>query len=597
MTHKRCNPLALVDLPGCGELTFDGLTLVLGANSSGKTHLLRDIDHRVSGIQRRLVVAKRVTVRLPPDPAEFAEYLAKEQHVVRRTNNQGTEVLRPTAARLGQGEAAADLSMSQLASDWQDFRQLDPSDPNVIIRFLQRIRHMLVAGLFIETRLTMTNSGSKIDEEHQPPSTELQALYINAQPRERLAAEVRRTFRKLVWPDGTKPNALILRVSDDPDRPPREQWHDPRIARQYRAIEQEGDGLKSYVGICMSLLLGRTLVTTIDEPELCLHPPQAYNLGRFIGAEASGERKTIVATHSSHFLRGVLSVSTDFKVVRLTRSGHEFGATFIEPELLADVLRRPTVIAETILDGLFADAVLVVEGEGDRILYQAVFESIPSAQDLDIHFAGVGGAGGMSETCRLYSRLQIPIAVVGDFDVLWRTDTTSALINALASPDHARDLLARIEAFRAQAGSLAPQITPSSIDEKLGTIAGMRRDWASHDEIPMRKALIALAKALDATTDLKAKGVDHLDSSLRDTALDLLRRLAEIGFFVVPVGDLEGWLRGYSIPASRGKKWEWATAAAATVRQIGMKDNDVWDFARSIAAFFALRRAAAVAST
>lgn len=43
--------------------------------------------------------------------------------------------------------------------------------------------------------------------------------------------------------------------------------------REYRLIEDEGDGFKSYVAICLTLLLGRRPVVLIDEPEMCLHPP------------------------------------------------------------------------------------------------------------------------------------------------------------------------------------------------------------------------------------------------------------------------------------------------------------------------------------
>jgi hypothetical protein len=45
----------------------------------------------------------------------------------------------------------------------------------------------------------------------------------------------------------------------------------------------EGDGYKSYVGACIPLLVGRRPVCLIDEPEMFLHPPHAYRLGRFIG--------------------------------------------------------------------------------------------------------------------------------------------------------------------------------------------------------------------------------------------------------------------------------------------------------------------------
>src|SRR5256885_15214291 len=93
----------------------------------------------------------------------------------------------------------------------------------------------------------------------------------------------------------------------------------------HRSIETEGDGLKSYVATCIALLLGRRPVCLIDEPEMCLHPPQAYSLGQFIGRfGASLDRATFVATHSSHVLRGVIQTAANIEVIRVTRKGARF---------------------------------------------------------------------------------------------------------------------------------------------------------------------------------------------------------------------------------------------------------------------------------
>jgi len=78
-------------------------------------------------------------------------------------------------------------------------------------------------------------------------------------------------------------------------------------------------GLKSYIGICLTLLLGRHPVILIDEPEMCLHPPQAHALGRFIGKYGvSSDHTTFVATHSSHVLRGVIEEKEKLEIIRLS---------------------------------------------------------------------------------------------------------------------------------------------------------------------------------------------------------------------------------------------------------------------------------------
>jgi hypothetical protein len=61
--------------------------------------------------------------------------------------------------------------------------------------------------------------------------------------------------------------------------------------------------------------------------------------------------------------------------------------------------------------------------------------------------------------------------------------------------------------------------------------------------------------------------------------------LVKHGIFLVPVGELEWWLRKHGIEESRETKWAWANAAAARIQGLGAQSGDVWDFIRSVGAF------------
>jgi hypothetical protein len=98
---------------------------------------------------------------------------------------------------------------------------------------------------------------------------------------------------------------------------------------------------------------------------MCLHPPQAYALGRFIGKHGvSTDRATFVATHSSHVLRGIIEESEQLEVIRLSRIGPQFNGRRVSREMLKASIEKPSTKAESVLDGLFAEAVTVVESEG-----------------------------------------------------------------------------------------------------------------------------------------------------------------------------------------------------------------------------------------
>jgi len=61
-------------------------------------------------------------------------------------------------------------------------------------------------------------------------------------------------------------------------------------------------------------------------------------------------------------------------------------------------MKKPTVRAETVLDGIFSQAVAIIEGDGDRIIYHAAWERVGGERNFDIHFAAVGGTGGIADT-------------------------------------------------------------------------------------------------------------------------------------------------------------------------------------------------------
>jgi hypothetical protein len=353
---------------------------------------------------------------------------------------------------------------------------------------------------------------------------------------------------------------------------------------QYRTIETEGDRLKSYVATCIALLLGRRPVCVVDEPEMCLHPPQAYNLGRFIGRYgASPDRATFVATHSSHVLRGVIQTAPDLQIIRLTRHGARFSAHLVPSKVLSEILTRPTIRAETILDGVFAQAVIVVEADGDRAVYQSVFETLNDEYRVDIHFAAVGGTGGIADTVRLYRTLRIPIAVIADLDVLADTDRMRSILAELASEEFVKATAEDASRLSAAIKDMPPTLSPDDARQRLVELTEHPMDWANSDDVHLRGRLNGLAHELDRMSRLKRGGIGAMPRDLAVDAQALAERLSTVGLFVVPVGELEQWLSGRGISPSARNKWAWANEAAGTIRRLGTQDGDIWGFARSIA--------------
>lgn len=571
------DPLELVRLPGMGDVDCNGLILIVGPNSAGKSQLLRDIHQKISGELRTLVVATEVRVRrLPYEP--LMEALVEAGLLHRFEDDAGTPHVRPMTTYVGSGQAAQQMQVNQLQSWHQTHHSSSEKAKRRKDDYLGYFGRFLVTALFLDHRLTSLYQAGMIDFVNGVPSHDLHALYLNDSARAQLLSEIQASFAKAVWPDISRGTGVCLRVSDQGDVPSPEDRLSPTRMNTYRTIETEGDGLKSYVATCVSLLLGRRPLCLVDEPEMCLHPPQAYNLGRFIGRYgASREGATLVATHSSHVLRGVIQTAERVQIIRLTRIGGAFHAHQVPPEMLESALAKPTVRAESVLDGIFAQAVVIVEADGDRTVYQSVWETLDRAERLDIHFATVGGTGGIADTCALYSALRIPVAVVADLDVIADADRLRRVLTSLQS-HNIQILVDEAQRIVTTVKSLPPTISEADTKDRVAKAIDRELDWSKGDDGSLRAELTGVARRLDRMQRLKSPTSERLPVEVQTDVNSLIQSLHREGLFVVPVGELEEWLGSCAIAASKSNKWAWANEAAACVRRVGHRSDDIWKF-------------------
>jgi len=351
----------------------------------------------------------------------------------------------------------------------------------------------------------------------------------------------------------------------------------------YRTIETEGDGLKSYVATCIALLLGRRPVCLVDEPEMCLHPPQAYNLGDFIGRfGTSTDGATFVATHSSQILRGVIQTSAKLQIIRLTKVATKFRAHLVSADTLKQALAKPTLRAESVLDGIFAQAVVVLEADGDRTVYHAVWETLENELRLDIHFAAVNGTSGIADTCALYTTLQIPVVALADIDVIGDADLLRRILNSLGCKN-TDSLVSEAQQVIAAVKKLPPNLSAEAARKEIMDALPPDLDWDKEHDSVLRNKLRKVANQLDRMRRLKRRSTSEpLPEEIQSAHDVLIQKLSLVGLFVVPVGELEGWLADQLIQISRENKPAWANEAASIVRNLGSQSGDIWDFMRAI---------------
>jgi hypothetical protein len=577
-------PLSRLVLPELGTLDCSGLTVIVGPNSSGKTQLLRDIRDRITGEPRKLVVASEIEVQ-PPDEEPFLKCLKAEGYISSVWADSGEEQYVPRTTPIGSGGSAQNVGTNQLRQ-WRSESALAAQN-NRRNQYLSWLSKFLVTVLFLENRLIALNPVGTIDFENQPPGNDLHALHLNDSARTALAVEIQRAFSKAVWSCAARGSQLCLRVADQVGIPSAEERLSVQQMAKYRSIETEGDGMKSYTYTVISLLLGRRPVTIIDEPELCLHPPQAFSLGQFIGRTATTEStSTFVSTHSSQILRGVIQTAESLQIVRLSRRAGEFSAKHVSSTVLKEAMKKPTVRAENVLDGIFSQAVVIVEADGDRIVYQAAWDAVGGERNFDIHFATAGGTGAIADTAQLYRVLGIPVAVIADLDVIADPNKVRQVLTALCGDGEVVERLSkRAESIAQVIAALPPTLSEEQAKGRLAQLAERALRWRDGDDKKLATDLAELRSDLNGMRGLKRGGIAALPAPLSQEVGELTRDLASRGLFVAFVGELEEWLSGCGIAASKQTKWAWANEAAEYIRSNDARSDDIWSFIKDVGDF------------
>lgn len=595
--------LSSVTVPPGIQIAPKGLVLIVGPNSAGKTQLLKDIQAVLTGKSRELVVCSEYQLEKPADLEPLLDTWIGEGYLRKHRDKNGNEHIQQTSPQLGGGSFRGhNMLTNQVAAH---FKQM-PTGPTGQRRverspFLDLVGHCLTTALFLENRLVMANECNQFDYATTPPNNDMQALFLSRSAKQKLTEETERVFGKGVWLDNTRGGILCLRVNQSASVPGAEDRHEPEEMNKYRQLESEGDGLRSYVGICIAMLLGRRPVCIIDEPELCLHPPQAHAMGRFIGRHGpSPDHATFASTHSSHLLRGVIEATDQVQILRLTRVGSEFKGHVIGYEALKHCLKRPIVRAETILDGIFADAVTLVESEGDRAVYQAAWEGLKTTPSTDaevltqtrrdILFIPAGGTGGIAEIARFYRTLRIPTAIIADLDLLMDQDKLTRILEVISDSRTSTELLERCQKIADEIKKLPPSVTPEEVKESLRQLASAEMDWTNGDDTRLKSGLGKLGQKVDRMRRLKRGGIssfkDH--SSIHANLQYVIDRCKAFGLLLVPVGELEYWdPELMNEGPSKSKKAEWANTAAMNIREEPHKAVGLQQFMRNMARYHA----------
>lgn len=400
-----------------------------------------------------------------------------------------------------------------------------------------------------EERLTKTKPVEQVNLIEKRPQQPLHFLYSNPTLESELDSVSREAFGFGVFLDrytggshwalrcGDLPANLAGRISKD----------DFESIRSLPLLHEQGDGVKSLAGLLLLWLTTAKNVALVDEPEAFLHPPQAAFLSRFLSEDtSSGRRLLLMATHSSDVVRGALDSQAAVSVVRVTRDGQSNHLARLSVDDVKRLWSDSLLRYSNLLEGLFSDAVVVCESDGDCRYYSAVLdgtrrEGTETAQrHPDILWTHCHGKHRIHVAVAAMRALGVPVIAIADFDVLRERATLVRLLDAFGAVfdeemEKGFNTLTSALASTSRAPSVA--YVKESLDRYLANIGAVTFEPKNFEDV---KQLLRTESGWDR---VKKAGITAVPQGDPRAATDrLLDRLGKVGLFIVPVGAVEGFV-------------------------------------------------------
>jgi ABC-type transporter Mla maintaining outer membrane lipid asymmetry ATPase subunit MlaF len=498
------------------DVADSDLVVFIGPNNAGKSVALRDIEASIEYCRDGQVLIE-VTNRKEGDDETLLDWLSQVgSHI---ETSAGPTVI---------GPAGNQLSLNSATHLWFHTDGL-----RTLIQFFV---HLVNA----ESRLRLVERVSNIGIRDGHAVLPLQRLLQNIDLEERLSRAVERAFGTPVSLSraGGGDLQLLLGRATAEARVDNADYLDE--IRAMPVVEEQGDGMRSFIGLLLTVIATPYKVVLIDEPEAFLHPPQARELGRQLAA--LGESQRFIATHDIDVLLGLLERGNAMTIIRLRREGNRNIPSVLNQERVKELWSDPSFRYSNLLDGLFHKGVVVCEADGDATLYAAALDAeLEEAGEptSDLLFTQCGGKHKMPTAIDALRPMGVPVAAILDIDVLREAPLLERIVTALGGDWGA---LRQDWEILAAAVEHMPTDAPTieSVKSQVENILG-EDPTASLQEAQTRR-IREITRSRDGWRRVREAGLSALPHGDATAAAQrLLHGLATTGAFIVQVGSLEGW--------------------------------------------------------
>ena len=379
------------------SLNHNSIILFTGANNSGKSQVLKDMEHYLDkSNQTPAIVIKDSECDYCGEIDEAAFF--EERFFM---NQQGHYEL---------FEASVTFDKNSLQYWWKEHT------------LYNGLHKLFVKRLSTEFRLTASNA---LDRSNQPKKSPIYKLNKSESLAQKLSDYFRQAFGIDLIVNRNEMQTIPLHIGQSPDKTAFTIDKQDDYYNQVSALpklQEQGDGMRSFASILLDTFTSDYSITLIDEPEAFLHPPQARLLGKMLAKNNPDNRQLFISTHSEDFLQGLLDADNEnVTVIRIDREDSINRMSVLQNNEIKKLWGNPLLRYSNILSGLFHEKVVVCESDYDCLFYQAIMNAIYEHKkeiSPDVLFTHCGGKTRVKDVVNALKAVNVPVAAICDFDLL-----------------------------------------------------------------------------------------------------------------------------------------------------------------------------------
>lgn len=318
-------------------------------------------------------------------------------------------------------------------------------------------------------------------------------------------------------------------------------------------LNEQGDGMRSFVGLLLNVFVSDYSMLFIDEPEAFLHPPQARLLGKMLAKDLPADRQLFLATHSESFLKGLLDANvTNLKIIRIQRDGSINLVSMLNSNDINNIWNDSLLRHSNVLDGLFHSKVVICESDSDSRFFSAILSShYDDTNNIapDVLFINCGGKHRIPTAIKALKKLNVYIKVVVDFDVLNDINPLKEIFEDLGG--NWLVVEADWKLVKKEIEQKRPEFLTEDVKKEIEGILN-----STSERIFPKSKISDIQKALkkaSAWSEAKEIGKAFIPSGNASQAFERIQlKFIEKGLLILEVGELESFVRSIG---NHGPKW------------------------------------------